>query len=103
MVLIQIILALNQMYLKALFSAFCYFLFTSMTLKETLFADDTMLFSLVSERGIPANDLNNDLDTMCEWGDQWKVEFNPDPTKQATEVLFSCKESAPYHPQLTFN
>ena len=27
------------------------------------------------------------------------MEFNPDPTKQATEVLFSC----PNHPQLIFN
>ena len=25
------------------------------------------------------------------------------PTKQATEVLFSCKKPSPNHPQLTFN
>ena len=31
------------------------------------------------------------------------MEFNPDPTKQATEVLFSCKKVSPYHPQLIFN
>ena len=31
------------------------------------------------------------------------MEFNPDPTKQATEVLFSCKKSSPNHPQLIFN
>ena len=31
------------------------------------------------------------------------MEFNPDPTKQATEVLFSCKKSSPNHPQLVFN
>ena len=31
------------------------------------------------------------------------MEFNPDPTKQANEVLFSCKRSSPYHPQLIFN
>ena len=34
---------------------------------------------------------------------QWKMEFNPDPTKQATEVLFSCKKVVPNHPQLFFN
>ena len=34
---------------------------------------------------------------------QWKMEFNPDPTKQATEVLFSCKKTSPNHPQLIFN
>ena len=31
------------------------------------------------------------------------MEFNPDPTKQSTEVLFSCKKSSPNHPQLIFN
>ena len=31
------------------------------------------------------------------------MEFNPDSTKQATEVLFSCKKSSPNHPQLIFN
>ena len=31
------------------------------------------------------------------------MEFNPDPTKQATEVLFSCKKSSQNHPQLIFN
>ena len=31
------------------------------------------------------------------------MEFNPDPTKQETEVLFSCKKSSPNHPQLIFN
>ena len=29
--------------------------------------------------------------------------FNPDPTKQATEVLFSVKKVSPNHPQLIFN
>ena len=28
---------------------------------------------------------------------------NPEPSKQATEVLFSCKNDSPSHPQLTFN
>ena len=31
------------------------------------------------------------------------MEFNPDPIKQATEVLFSCKKLSPNHPQLIFN
>ena len=31
------------------------------------------------------------------------MEFNPDPTKQATEVLFPCKKVSPNHPQLRFN
>ena len=31
------------------------------------------------------------------------MELNPDPSKRATEVLFSCKKSSPHHPQLIFN
>ena len=50
------------------------------------FADDTMLFSLVKDPEISANDLNHDHDIIRQWADQWKLEFNPDPTKQATEV-----------------
>ena len=29
--------------------------------------------------------------------------FNPDLTKQATEVVISCKNIKPVHPELTFN
>ena len=31
------------------------------------------------------------------------MEFNPDPTKQAKEVLFSHKTKSPVHPDLVFN
>ena len=67
------------------------------------FADDTMLFSMVKDPTLSANNLNHDLDIIQQWAYQWKMEFNPDPTKQATEVLFSCKKSSPNHPQLIFN
>ena len=67
------------------------------------FADDTMLFSIVKDPTISANNLNHDLDIIQQWAYQWKMEFNPDPTKQATEVLFSCKKTSPNHPQLIFN
>ena len=67
------------------------------------FADDTMLFSIVKDPKISANDLNHDLDVIHQWANHWKLEFNPDPNKQATEVLFSCKISNPSHPQIMFN
>ena len=63
------------------------------------FTDDTMPFSIVTDPAISANDLNHDLDIIH----QWKMQFNPDRNKQATEVLFSCKKSSPNHPQLIFN
>ena len=67
------------------------------------FADDTMLFSIVYDPSISANDLNHDLNIILQWAYQWKMEFNPDPSKQATEALFSCKKSTANHPQLIFN
>ena len=30
-------------------------------------------------------------------------DFNPDITKQAIEVIFSCKTNKPNYPDLTFN
>ena len=43
------------------------------------------------------------LKLFNQWAYQWKMEINPDPSKQATEILFSCKKSTPNHPQLIFN
>ena len=51
------------------------------------FGDDTMLFSVVVDPEISANELNHGI--IQKWAYQWKLEFNPDPTKQANEVLFS--------------
>ena len=62
-----------------------------------------MLFSIVKDHVVSANDLNHDLDLIYRRAYQWKMEFNPDPTKQATEVLFSYKKSSPNHPRLFFN
>ena len=67
------------------------------------FAHDTMLFSIVKDPVVSANNVNHDLNIIQLWAHQWKMEFNPDPTKQAAEVLFSCKKSNPNHPQLIFN
>ena len=67
------------------------------------FADDAMLFSIVKDPVISADTLNNDLDIIYQWAYQWKMEFNPDPTKQATKILFSCKKVSSNHPQLIFN
>ena len=50
-----------------------------------------------------ANDLNHDLDMIYQWAYQWKMEFNPDPTKQETEDIFSCKKNSVNHPPLIFN
>ena len=43
------------------------------------------------------------LSIIRQWAHKWKMEINPEPTKQATEDLFSCKPFSPKHPQLLFN
>ena len=54
-----------------------------------------MLFSLVKDPDISALNLNHDLDIIRKWAEQWKLEFNPDPTKQAVEVYFLAKKVIP--------
>ena len=68
-----------------------------------LFADHTSLFSVVHDTQASANDLNKDLEIINNWAFQWKMNFNPDPAKQAHEVIFSRKAKEIYHPPLVFN
>ena len=50
-----------------------------------------------------AEKLQHDLNLISEWARQWKMSFNPDPTKQAEEILFSHKILRVDHPPLHFN
>ena len=68
-----------------------------------LFADDTSLFSVVYNANTTAKELNNDLVKISRWAYQWKMSFNPDPSKQAQEVIFSRKTKKEYHSPLAFN
>ena len=68
-----------------------------------LFADDTSLFSIVSDPLETTNILNEDLDKTRRWDEQWKIAFNPYPTKQAQEVIFSKKPGESFHQNLYFN
>ena len=65
-----------------------------------LFADDTSLFSTVTDPNVTANQINNDLHNISTWAYQWKMNFNPDTSKQAQEVLFSRKVKVTAHPNL---
>ena len=49
------------------------------------------------------DELNNDLQKVSDWAFQWKVECNPDPNKQAQEVIFSKKAESNNSLPLTFN
>ena len=57
-----------------------------------IFADDTSLFSKVYDIHNSASKLNDDLEKISYWAYQWKMQFNPDPNKQANEVIFSQKQ-----------
>ena len=60
-------------------------------------------FSVVRNITDSANLLSSDLSKINEWTLQWKMSFNPDPIKQAQEIIFSRKTSQRNHPGLMFN
>ena len=67
------------------------------------FADDTSLFSIVQNPVVSAENLQYDLNSINNWAYQWKMSFNPDPNKQAEEILFSQKCTSPEHQKFYFN
>ena len=70
---------------------------------ESIFADDTSLFSKVKGATFSDTQLNNDLNKISKWAFQWKMLFNPDPSKQAIEICFSHKCDNENYPSLVFN
>ena len=68
-----------------------------------LFADDTSPFSVIRNKHLSAQNLNEDLNKINHWAFQWKMSFNPDPSKQAQEVIFSRKLQKSVYPPLHFN
>ena len=48
----------------------------------------TPLFSKVKDAAFSDTQLNNDLNKVSKWAFQWKILFNPDPSKQAIEIFF---------------
>ena len=86
-----------------LFSIYINDLSEDLTTNAKLFADDVSLFSVVDNINLSATNLNSDLSKINAWENQWKMTFNPDPNKQAQEVIFSRKIRKTSHPPLTFN
>ena len=58
-----------------------------------LFADDSSWFTAVKGVEQTHEKLVKDLGTITSWAHQLKTIFNPDITKQAAEVVFSCKDN----------
>ena len=68
-----------------------------------LFADDTSLFTVVHDPNAAADDMNRDLELISQWAQNWRMSFNPDPQKQAVELIFSKKRIEIDHPVIFFN
>ena len=68
-----------------------------------LFADNTFLFTIINDPNATAKQLCEDLDQITEWAFQWKMSFNSDPSKQAQEVIFTCKVKKVVHLPIFFN
>ena len=56
-----------------------------------LFADNTSLFSVFHNIATSSCALKYNLNRVREWAFQWKMSFNPEPSKQAQEIIFMCK------------
>ena len=68
-----------------------------------LFAEDTSLFTLINYPNATTKQLCMDLDKIKEWAFQWKMSFNPGPSKQAHETIFTRKVKKVAHPPFFFN
>ena len=60
-------------------------------------------FLLLRVKYVVHDRLNHDLDCVSQWARQWKMAFNPDPTKSAVEVRFSQKKTPPQSIPLIFD
>ena len=48
---------------------------------------------MVNDISTAASDLNVDLEKIGNWPVKRKMNFNPDPNKQAQEIIFSRKKT----------
>ena len=86
-----------------LFSIYINDLADALSSNAKLFADDTSLFFVIHNVNTTENELNNGLVKISRWAYRWKMSLNPDPSKQAQELIFSRKTKKEYHPPLAFN
>ena len=68
-----------------------------------LFADKTSLFTVFQDPNTAASDMNHDLNPIGKWARDWSISFNPDPQKEAVEMILSTKGNEIDHPIILFN
>ena len=74
-----------------------------LTSNQKLFADDTFPVSVVQNINSATNNLNSDLSKISDRSFQWKMDFDPNPDKEAQEVIFSRKINKINHSPLLSN
>ena len=62
-----------------------------LTTNVRLLADNVSIFSIVDNINLSTTNLSRDLSKINAWANRWKMTFNPDPNKQALEVIFLVK------------
>ena len=72
---------LTQKFLQLPFLIHINDLAASLSSSGKLFADDTSLFSVVHNANATAKELENSLAKINRLAYQWKMSFNPDPSK----------------------
>ena len=68
-----------------------------------IFDDNTSLFSHVFDKYKSQSEFNNDLQIISNSAFQWKMQFNPYPSKQAQEAYFLNKSNNENSLPVTFN
>ena len=79
---------------------------TYLTIYQELLSPFQMIrpfFSIVQNVNTSASHLNGHLSKIINWAFQWNMRFNADPSKQAQEVIFSCKIQKICHLSIYFN
>ena len=61
------------------------------------------MFLVVHDPINTSQKLNDNLHTVSLWTYKWKMSFNPDPSKQAQEVIFLRKINKVHLPPFLFN
>ena len=61
----------------------------------SLFIKHLQMVCLLFNKVECQRDLNNDLSTVSEWVFEWRMQFNPDPSKLTNEIQF-CRWLSSY-------
>ena len=73
-----------------------------LTSKSKIICDQHISFLYFSKYYFYKNEFIENL-SISDWAFRWKMKFNPDPNKEAQDVIFSRKVNKINHSPLLFN